>query len=535
MVKALCILLLSAFACLAQPDPGVDPAYLANFLGEELELTNQLIAWWNFDQSPPPMQDLMSNAYPLTNWNTTVELAPGVSSNFCRTSVSTGLAASNSSVAFQIGAGVSFTVSGWYKPFASPVGGELAWCKKWRTTDVNAQEFKMGCSQASGFPYVTVRDLAGTAVSVTNNSAIFGADFNHVVFGYDNASGTIWIQLNNSPRTNAACNGVRAATAWPFVLAGGAGSTGFGDEAATYFDELGFWKRTLTTNEVSRLYGGGWGLIFPFKDANRGTQLTRIWSERVQNAGGAAPAAGTVTAIGNLLVSMMNSNIARPMTIINAFAPDNLTAAITPVLQKQGTTSWANTGFVIGDLSVNGLKGNGVGKFLDVGALASSIWAADTTCGVTCYISDSTGAATYIDIGTTDSTAKLMEFVTNDGGNVDFDCYNNTAGQGRITWTTSATNGYYGCNRTSASATALYFANSGVAHSAVASAATTGGNRPVLRTMYVFGQHSGLGLELPSANRYSFVAFHDGLTSAESLAFFNCIQAYRTAIGGGFQ
>jgi hypothetical protein len=64
----------------------------------------------------------------------------------------------------------------------------------------------------------------------------------------------------------------------------------------------------------------------------------------------------------------------------------------------------------------------------------------------------------------------------------------------------------------------------------------TGGGSDSLPTceIYVFALNVNNSPAGPSRNRLSFAAIHQGLSSSESLAFYNLIQALRTSLGGGY-
>ncbi|MEK7686173.1 MAG: hypothetical protein AAB466_12190 [Verrucomicrobiota bacterium] len=95
--------------------------------------------------------------------------------------------------------------------------------------------------------------------------------------------------------------------------------------------------------------------------------------------------------------------------------------------------------------------------------------------------------------------------------------------------------GYYSVNRTATNNFKAYKARSNLAHTQISTLSTQSGSAPNQSMAAWGGWYMNVGfIAYPTGKRLSFVAFHDGLTSAESAAFYAAIQKMRNAMGGGF-
>lgn len=267
-----------------------------------------------------------------------------------------------------------------------------------------------------------------------------------------------------------------------------------------------------------------------------GSTEANDWASRVVVNGGAMPSQATINACETFIESLMVSGIWSKMVALNMYAPDNLIAAITPLVKVKGNDPWTNQSFVAGDLSVNGLKGDGLvgGKLLKTGVFGDDL--SNTSAAVTIYIHQiatvSAGGPYYI--GYTNDAATIALLLTPDlAGNSASWIFNNSTG---AVSTPTHNAGYYSGNRIAAADHRLFFASSGSPHAQIGATAVGASGAVSHAEIYShavrwIGHPSDLGI---NNARYSFAAIHQGLTQTESSAFFNAIQALRTAFGGGF-
>src|SRR5262249_16909600 len=109
------------------------------------------------------------------------------------------------------------------------------------------------------------------------------------------------------------------------------------------------------------------------------------WSIRVVSNGGAKPSQSSITAEYNFLVRLTNDGIRSKIIYANIPASDSLAAALTPQLYNSSdnfasTANYSanNGGFVLADVSVNGITGNGTSKYFKTGTSVTNF---TTTAG----------------------------------------------------------------------------------------------------------------------------------------------------------
>jgi hypothetical protein len=259
--------------------------------------------------------------------------------------------------------------------------------------------------------------------------------------------------------------------------------------------------------------------------------LATNWSARVVTNGGAAPSGATVTAISNFCDALDAASLTAQMIAVNVFAPDSLIAAITPLIKNFGIDPWTNNNFVAGDLTVNGLVGDAATKYLETGVIPDAAFPSADSCGISAYVSVN-GAINGWEAGAfgVSQTTTWLGFATNYAASVELFAF--TAGA-QVAATGLA--GFYAMNRISHTDTRSFFANSSNAFAQIgATDATPAGIIPDINTILVFCVKSTAGNPFQFTDHdLSFIAFHQGLSAADSLALYNAVQALRTALGGG--
>jgi len=260
--------------------------------------------------------------------------------------------------------------------------------------------------------------------------------------------------------------------------------------------------------------------------------IASSWAARVVINGGATPSMNSIKAVDRGAKSIISAGLASKMIAWNMLAPDSLIACRTPQLVGPGSDPWTNfaTPFAGGDLTVNGLVGDGSSKGLFTGIFPNTAFSSVNDCGITIYAFTNPNS-TNCDVGSADAFgAMTLQMYL---GTTYFDAYNGVAGQGRISASNSGFTGYVSGNRTASNAFAIYEANSGVAHNALVTGATSGGALPAAETS-VFALNSAGTPGSLSNQRLSFAGFHHGFLSTESAAFYPILQQLRTDLGGGF-
>ena len=264
-----------------------------------------------------------------------------------------------------------------------------------------------------------------------------------------------------------------------------------------------------------------------------GTVKANDWASRVVANGGAAPSAGTKTALANFWDSLIASSLVTTILTLNAFVPDNLTAARTPFIVGPSADPWINHFFVPADLGVTGLLGDGTTKYLDLGFQPSSL--GNLNHGFTVY--NTTGSnANQQELAVWNATTGFTCGVCFGGTCYYDDTYK--AGAGRIavvqgsTWT-----GYTSMNRVAANDQRIFQARSTVPHTqlgATNAAVMTDERAAIGFNFFLFCQPNSGVPAFFSSKTISFCAIHSGLSAAQSSTFFNAIVALRVALGGGW-
>jgi len=271
---------------------------------------------------------------------------------------------------------------------------------------------------------------------------------------------------------------------------------------------------------------------------SNGYDAGSMWANRVVKNGGAAPSDNsrqTVAAFCTNLISyaLYNTN----WGAISLMATDSVTAALTPqVAGRNITDPWVNHSFVAGDLSTNGLKGDGSSKYIDTGIAVQADNISLTSIGLCLYLYATNGNQSgQLDFGNNNGLASGLELFPSVGNVSDFSAWNFNTGQGRAQVTTSG-NGFYVGSRTSSSASSIYFAKNGTTFGAIKTIATSGGVQ-VTVNMYLFNESNNGSPTVGgySSDTISTAGIFRGLTINESSNLFTCVQTARTNWLSGFR
>jgi len=254
------------------------------------------------------------------------------------------------------------------------------------------------------------------------------------------------------------------------------------------------------------------------------------WAARVVTNGGAAPSSPTIAALSDFAYALDAAGLTSKLKCVNCIVPDSLIAALTPLLVTSGGSAlWAGHNFVSGDLTVNGLAGDGSTKYAETGLVPTSVVTA-LSAGLTVYYDTYVNEAA-VEFGSGDYlVAQSALYLYN--GVIYFDCHKTTGGQDINHALTSA--GYVSGNRVSSSSFDIYYANSSTAHSSLVHG-TASAETPSTTAMYAWAFNNNGTPAYYSSKRLSFMAVHDGLSSTDSVNFYNAVQAMRTSLGGGYR
>ena len=261
--------------------------------------------------------------------------------------------------------------------------------------------------------------------------------------------------------------------------------------------------------------------------------LVTAWQARVTSNGGAAPSVTTTNALNRFCASLDTFGLTSSIIALNPFVPDNLIAACTPLIQNAGNALWTNNNFVLADLTVNGLIGNGSTKYLNTGVLGTAAGLSVSNGGMT-MVTQTASAGGENDMGCNNANAPSFALIIDFSGNSYNDIYDqSTTRIGPVANT--GFKGYHSNNRITTTDFKVYQATSSAAHAAFGSNAGTNALLPSNLAAFAVFTHCWNNSGTPgsfSTKRVSFAAVHQGLTAAQSSNFFDCIQQLRLAMGG---
>ena len=357
--------------------------------------------------------------------------------------------------------------------------------------------------------YWANNDVAHSSIANNTNNQTLGIAASDIYWGAvaDSAGGPIPYYSKNTLSFGAVHDGLTAA------------------ESLAFFNAI---------NALRTSFGGGYGDI--------GDSYVGGWVERILAAGGTTPGTTSKNAVHTLATSLWSSGIITKIQVAVPLVSDSLIAAATPIIYNNvGNASWTNNNFLLADLTVNGLIGNGSTKYLASGCIPSAVGMTSTSAGMIMYVSVDDATTQQGDFGVYDSSLLNGTFglYTHYNATLSFAGCWKFSGPGNdsiVNWAIPApATGYYSMMRTAANALSVYFASSTSAHAALATAAgAQTGSVLTNRELFAFAfNNDGGGATDFSKKRLSFLALTNGLSSAESALAYTAIQAFRTALGGG--
>jgi hypothetical protein len=265
--------------------------------------------------------------------------------------------------------------------------------------------------------------------------------------------------------------------------------------------------------------------------------IVRNWYQRCQaiTNGSSNPSAAFQAALVTFCSELDISGLLPKMLCINPFCPSDFTAATVPLFTVGTLAQWTPHNFSGGDLTVNGIIGNGSNAYMETG-ITGQFSLSDTNAGLSVYCY-TPATVNGVDMGYFNNAGSINFFWTANlvaSGKSRGDIWNGTVDTVQIN---SLGSGYYSANRISSTDLSLYYAKVGTAHSRVAQTVTAVSSQRAGQFINVFAGNAYESFNpsyAPTNARYSFVSFHKGLTQSESLVLYNAVFKLRTAFGGGY-
>lgn len=222
-------------------------------------ILGSLVAYWNLDEVSGSRADSVGGQT-LTD-NATVTQAAG-KVNFAGqfTAANTEFLSRNSEATLQTG-DIDFTFAGW--AYLDTKAANMQMLSK-RGSNA-AIEYDLSYDVASNRFIWRVGSGAGTVIGTATANVLGSpstATWYYIVVWHDAANNLVGIQVNDGTANTAATTGPAGTGTVGFKI--GAKNTSPIEPWNGRIDEVGLWKRLLTSAEKTALYGAGNGLAYPF-------------------------------------------------------------------------------------------------------------------------------------------------------------------------------------------------------------------------------------------------------------------------------
>jgi hypothetical protein len=212
-------------------------------------LTADLAAYWNLDETSGNRAD-SKRISTLTDNNST-SYATGIVNNAADFEKDSGnylQRVSNSSLRVD---DEDWSLTAWVKPESQTTYASIATKGYW--------EYGLWLNNDGG----TIKPAVGmnTAFPLTYSSSISNGSWSFLAATYDHVTNVLSLSVNAGTAQTASTGGVTGGTGG-FVIGMSEGGWLFDG----LIDEVGLWKRVLSTSEISQLYNSGSGLAYPFSN-----------------------------------------------------------------------------------------------------------------------------------------------------------------------------------------------------------------------------------------------------------------------------
>lgn len=221
-----------------------------------MALTDSLISYWKLDEASGTRVDSHTGGNDLTD-NNTVTQNPGKISDAAQFTRANSEWLSKTDNAGLSTGDIDFTVALWVYLDTSAATEQFV-AGKW--AGVGGREWLIRV-QTNKFRFLVVQAADSVQKTVISTLGPSTATWYHLIATYDAAADTMSLYVNNGTADTTASVSGPPDTAGALFLGGENGAANFLNGR---IDEMGFWKRVLTSQERTDLYGGGAGLVFPF-------------------------------------------------------------------------------------------------------------------------------------------------------------------------------------------------------------------------------------------------------------------------------
>jgi hypothetical protein len=227
-----------------------------------MALIDNLVSYWKLDEASGNAVDA-HGANTLTDENTVGTAAGKINGarDFESGSIERFILADNADLSV---GDIGFSWSLWVQ--LESKGADRSILSKWYSASNNREYWLLFANASDRFQFaVSSNGTAEAWASADNLGSPSLATWYHIVVWHDPAGDVIGITVNDgTPNTTAHTTGV--------VNGGSTFALGLWKDAASsnfapfdgLIDEVGFWKKVLSSGEITQLYNGGSGLAYPF-------------------------------------------------------------------------------------------------------------------------------------------------------------------------------------------------------------------------------------------------------------------------------
>lgn len=241
----------------------IDQPFLAkNATAVSSGLNTNLVAYWRLEESGVSTRaDSTGNGNTLTYQEGATSASTGICANGANSAGGTReLDASGSGTFFaNVQSGDSFSMSAWLNFNSVPSTGFHGVISLWDSAVIS---YFVWFANNNTLIYSSSNAAGTITTDITVANPPSSGAWNHLAFGYDDGLQQKWAQWNNGTRLTQTSVGVfKSALTVHFQLLAYNGGTSPVD---MIMDEVGWWRRSLSTADVSLLYNGGAALCWPF-------------------------------------------------------------------------------------------------------------------------------------------------------------------------------------------------------------------------------------------------------------------------------
>lgn len=235
-------------------------------------LLKDLVAFWPMEETFGIRFDAVGNHHLKTTLDTSPVASTsgliGTAASFNYTTASNWLRIMEDDTVFDVGGSDNFSISVWVKLTVKNTNPMFV--SKWEQNNYDRRGYWLGYWSATDKFRFSLSNGAATFTAETNNGAtIQTGQWYHVVGTYDGNTKQLKIVVNNGSPVTATLTGNLLHVNSPFIVGTNNNQGQPHDANTTYgfsgaMDMLGFWRRTLSSQDIADLYNVGSGSTYPF-------------------------------------------------------------------------------------------------------------------------------------------------------------------------------------------------------------------------------------------------------------------------------